>query len=360
MLAAVYSRTGPADVVLSLAEIPTPAPGPGEVRVRIAWSGVNPSDVKARSGLRTAVLPFPRIVPHSDGAGVIDRIGPGVPVDRLGQRVWIWNAAWKRPGGTAAQWAVVPESQAVPLPDGADLAVGACLGIPALTAAHAVALADGVEGRTVLVAGGAGAVGQYAIRMARLAGAKRVIASVSSEAKAQIARDAGADATVNYKDDDLVFQVLALTGGTGVDRVIEVDIAANAKADMLLLKPGGDIVVYGSSHEDVSLPFYPAIAKGACLRFFIVYELTPADRGRAVATVNGLSSGGTPRASHRGTPSPGADCRGTPDGRERPGHRAGPASRRMNGARSRRSGLPAVHQSDGSSGNSSENRSRSD
>jgi len=138
MRAVFYERTGPASDVLHLEEIATPIPGPGEVRVKVSWSGVNPADVKARAGLRTKTLPFPRIVPHSDGSGVIDQVGPNVPSTRIGERVWIWNAAWMRPFGTAAQYIVLPSEQVVLLPDKTDLAAGACLGIPALTAYRTV------------------------------------------------------------------------------------------------------------------------------------------------------------------------------------------------------------------------------
>ena len=157
MRAAFYERTGPAGDVLTVGEFPTPVPGPGEVRVRVAWSGVNPSEVKARAGARTRSLPFPRIIPHSDGAGVIDLVGEDVPASRSGERVWVWNAAWMRPAGTAAQYVVLPSEQAVLLPESTELAVGACLGIPALTAYHAVTCDGGVAGRQVLGAGGAGA-----------------------------------------------------------------------------------------------------------------------------------------------------------------------------------------------------------
>src|SRR5512141_1739735 len=156
MQAVFYERAGPASDVLIVGELPTPVPGPGEVRVKVAWSGVNPSDVKARAGRRSKTLEFPRIIPHSDGAGVIDRVGPNVSPTRIGDRVWVWNAAWMRPFGTAAQYVVVPSEQSVLLPEVVDLAAGACLGIPALTAYRAVTVDGGVAGKSVLVAGGAG------------------------------------------------------------------------------------------------------------------------------------------------------------------------------------------------------------
>ena len=151
----------------------------------MAWSGVNPSDVKSRAGTRTKSLPFPRIIPHSDGAGVIDGVGSNVPSARIGERVWIWNAAWMRPFGTAAQYVVLPSEQAVALPQNVDLAAGACLGIPAVTAYHAVTADGGVKDKHVLIAGGAGAVGHYAIQLARIKGARQIIATVSGPRKSR-------------------------------------------------------------------------------------------------------------------------------------------------------------------------------
>jgi NADPH:quinone reductase len=282
MRAAVYDHTGPAAAVLSIAELPTPTPGPLEVRVKLAWSGVNPSDVKTRSGVRSKTLPFPRIVPHSDGAGVIDQVGEGVDRARIGERVWLWNAAWQRPYGTAAECVVLPAPQAVRLPDGIDLAAGACLGIPALTAYHAVTVDGGVRGKSVLIAGGAGAVGHYAVQFARLQGARQIMASVSNGEKAALARAAGADLVVNYRNEDLVNRCLEATAGVGLDRIIEVDFAANVAADFAAVRAEGDIVVYGSGAAEVAVPFVPAIMKNVRLRFFIVYNLSPEDRMRAV------------------------------------------------------------------------------
>jgi NADPH2:quinone reductase len=288
MQAAFYERTGAAREVLQLGEIADPLPGPGEVRVRLRWSGVNPTDVKSRAGLRSTALPFPRIVPHSDGAGVIDGVGSGVPEARIGERVWIWNAAWGRPFGTAAQCIVLPEAQAVALPDGVGDEAGACLGIPALTALHACLAGDGVAGKAVLVAGGAGAVGHYAIQFARALGARQVLATVSSPAKAELAEAAGADALIDYKREDVVERVREATRGEGVDRVIEVDVAANAALDVELLRSGGDWVIYGSAAARFELSFFPLILKGITLRPFIVFNLDPHDRRRAVTTLNGL------------------------------------------------------------------------
>jgi NADPH2:quinone reductase len=288
MRAAVYERFGPASDVLTIDELPTPVPGPDEVRVRVLWSGINPVDVKSRAGLRAKVPPFPRIVPHSDGAGVIDEVGNSVDPARIGENVWVWNAAWGRAYGTAAEYVVLPAIQAVPLPHGTDLAVGACLGIPALTAHHAVTVDGGVNGKSVLIAGGAGAVGHYAIQFAKLNGAKQVIATVSSEEKAALARKGGADAVVNYKREDLVKKCLELTGGVGLDRIVEVDFAANVSADLAILRSEADIIVYGSGAPEISVPFAPAIVKHARLRFFIVFNLSHEERMRAITDLTHL------------------------------------------------------------------------
>lgn len=282
MRAAAYSRTGPARDVLAIIEKDRPEPGAGEVRVRIAWSGVNPSDVKARAGARSSALAYPQVIPHSDGAGIVDAIGDGVPAHRLGERVWIWNGAWGRADGTAAEWIVVPAAQAVKLPDGIALDVGACFGIPALTACHAIGVDGGVAGKRVLVAGGAGAVGHYAVQMARLAGASHVIATVSSAAKAEHARAAGAHAVIDYRNEDLVARVAEETRGHGVDCIIEVDFAANVERDFAMLAPEGRIVVYGSGAGEIAVPFVPAILKSVRLSFFIVYNLSDADRAGAI------------------------------------------------------------------------------
>ena len=288
MQAAFYERTGPAAEVLQFAELPVPQPAAGEVRVRLRWSGVNPSDVKSRAGLRSTVLPFPRIVPHSDGMGVVDAVGDGIDRARVGQRVWIWNGAWGRPMGTAAQFITVPAAQAVVLPDNVPDEAGACLGIPALTALHAVLMAGGVQGQRVLVAGGAGAVGHYAVQFARLLGAAQVLATTSTPAKAELARAAGADAAVDYRSADAAAQLMTSTKGQGVDRIIELDIAANAALDLEVLRPGGTCVVYGSGQGRFELPFFPLISRNVSMLFFIVYNLAEADRRRAEATLTRL------------------------------------------------------------------------
>jgi NADPH2:quinone reductase len=292
MRAIAYTQTGAAADVLKSVDLPTPEPAAGEVRVRLRWSGVNPSDVKSRAGLRSKVPAFPQIVPHSDGSGEIDAVGAGVSASRVGERVWVWNGQWQRAHGTAAQFIVLPAAQAVPLPDGVSGEAGACLGIPALTALHAVLTGCGVAGQRVLVAGGAGAVGHYALQFARKLGAVQVVATVSSDAKAELARTAGADQTIDYKREDVAVRALALTGGSGFDRIIEVDAAANLASDLPMLAPGGEVVIYGSGAPEIALPFFPAIVKNTTLRCFIVYNLAKADRERAIATLTALLARG--------------------------------------------------------------------
>ncbi|MFN3955268.1 MAG: NADPH:quinone reductase [Pararhodobacter sp.] len=281
MRAIAYDRTGPAREVLELRQLPRPEPGPGEVLVRVAVSGVNPSDAKTRSGLR-APIPFALVIPHSDGAGRIEAVGAGVDSGRVGQRVWVWNAAWGRAFGTCAEFVALPAEQAVPLPDAASYADGACLGIPAQTA-HRCVLADGpVEGLDVLVSGGAGAVGAYGVQIARLAGA-RVLATVSSPAKAEHARAMGAQAVINYRTGDVAQAVLEATGGRGVDRIVEVEFGGNLALIRAVLKDSGVIAAYGSMADpEPRLPFYPMMFAGQVLRMVLVYKLPPAARAAAL------------------------------------------------------------------------------
>ena len=293
MRAAYYEKTGPAREVLTVGELPTPAPGAGDVRVKLQWSGVNPSDVKSRAGLRSKTLAFPRIVPHSDGAGTIDSVGSGVPQSRVGERVWTWNGAWGRAFGTCAEYIVLPAEQAVPLPANVEPEAGACLGIPALTAYHAVAVNGGVAGRSVLVAGGAGAVGHYAIQMARLMGARQIVATVSGPEKAKLAESAGADVVLNYRTEDVGARVQALTQSQGIDRIIEVDLAANLALDAAILKPDGELVVYGSGKPEIPVPFLPMIVKNVGVKFFIVYNLEREARRRAIAHLTSMLERGS-------------------------------------------------------------------
>jgi NADPH2:quinone reductase len=282
MIAAWYERKGPAREVLQVGELPEPEPGPGEVRVRIAASAVNPTDTKARSALRGTAMPFPRVVPHQDGAGVIDRVGPGVSPERVGQRVWIYEAQWQRPFGTAAQLTTVPQELAVLLPDRVSFEEGACLGIPAITA-HACLFADGnIAGKTVLVPGAAGAVGFYAVQLARLAGAE-VIATVGSPDQERLVREVGIEQVLDRRAPELARRILDLTKGRGVDRIVEVAFGANLPVDAQVLARGGVIAAFGSDAEqEPRLPFYSLLFKNATVRFLLVY-LVSAEAHRAAA-----------------------------------------------------------------------------
>jgi NADPH2:quinone reductase len=282
MRAAFYERNGSALEVLRVEDVETPHAGAGEVRVKLAASGVNPSDVKSRQGL-TRKIAWPRVIPHSDGAGVIDEVGPAVAQSRIGERVWVWNAQWKRPFGTAAEYIVLPAEQAVPLPDGVSFAAGACLGIPAMTAYYAVALSGaGAESR-VLVSGGAGAVSQYAIQFAKCRGAQ-VLTTISSAEKAQAAREAGADHCIDYKREDVGAKVRELTGGALVDCVIELDLSANAKLIPVVLQPKGRVIVYGTGPE-ATIPAAFCLVNSIGLQFLLIYELSPAERAEALAAI---------------------------------------------------------------------------
>ena len=283
MRAAYYEQNGPARDVLKVGEVETPEPGPGEVRVKLATSGVNPSDVKARTG-STRKIAYPRVIPHSDGAGEIDRVGEGVAPGRVGERVWVWNAQWARAFGTCAEYVTLKSEQAVRLPANTSFDVGACLGIPAMTAYHAVAVSGAAPGKTILVAGGAGAVGHHAVQFAKAAGAT-VIATVSSAIKAEMARAAGADHVIDYKRDNVGDRVMAVTGKQGVDAVIELDIAANAKLLPQLLRPRGKVVVYGTGAMEAAMPLFFFLRNAITLQFIYVYELDAAERAAALGAI---------------------------------------------------------------------------
>lgn len=285
-LAAWYRRNGEARDVLEVGELDVPTPAAGEVCVRLKTSGVNPSDVKSR---RTRPVDAPLIVPHSDGAGVITAVGPGVPASRVGERVWIWNGQWQRPMGTASQYIVLAAEQAVALPDGIGDAEAACLGIPALTAQQAINLAGDLAGRTVLVIGAGAAVGHYATQMAKLAGA-RVIGTVGSAARAEHARAAGADDLINYKTESVVERVKVLTQGQGVDAIIDMDFSTTATwLSQGVLRRHGVLVCYGSNvSTEVPVTFRPLLWGSFDLRFFLVYDLTPQDRQRTLAQLDVL------------------------------------------------------------------------
>ncbi len=274
MRAFTYSSLGPAASVLTMADLPTPDPAAGEVLVRLAWSGANPSDVKSRMGRPGQTAPaFPLIVPHSDGAGQIVAVGERVSADRIGQRVWIWNGQWQRAMGTAADYIALPAAQAVPLPDAVSLDAGTCLGIPGLTAAESVFRDGDVTGQTLLVSGGAGAVGHNAVQLATWGGAT-VIATCAPEAMDRV-RAAGAQHVLDYRDPDLAARVLDLTGGRGVDRAIEPEFGVNAAMLAAMLRDGGIVAAYGSAlNMTPELPFRSYLFKAITVEFLLVY-ITP-------------------------------------------------------------------------------------
>ncbi|MGI8554026.1 MAG: NADPH:quinone reductase [Dehalococcoidia bacterium] len=292
MRAAWYERVGAARDVLQVGEVETPAPGPGEVRVRLATSGVNPSDVKRRSGWRGQGMEYPRVIPHSDGAGVIDATGDGVLPSRTGERVWTVNASRGRPFGSAAEYVVLPSALAVPLPNGIDFAAGACLGIPARTAYHCL-FADGpVNGQTILISGGAGAVGHAAVQLAVWGGAT-VISTVSSDAKAEYATAAGAVHVLNYRTEDVAARIRALTTGAGVDRVVEVALGSNLPINAAVIKINGVIAAYSSDREpEPKLPFSAFLTKNVTVHFILVYLLREAVRDQTAAGVNACLEAG--------------------------------------------------------------------
>jgi NADPH2:quinone reductase len=274
MRAAWFESIGAPEDVLQVGERPDPEAGPGEVRVRIHVSAVNPGDIKKRDGTFGPPA-FPLIIPHSDGAGVID----GGPRD--GERVWVFNAQSGRPFGTAAELCVVPDAAAVRLPDDVDFVTGAALGIPARTAHRAVFCAGPVRGQTVLVAGGAGSVGRCAVELARWGGAE-VIATVGGEAQAEIARAAGAFLVLDYKRDDVAAAVLNATSGRGVDHVIEVDLARNIGIDARVIAMGGSLAAFATSEPAPSIPFWDLVFRAVTLTFVGV-DSDPARQTDAVA-----------------------------------------------------------------------------
>ncbi|MFD7389211.1 NADPH:quinone reductase [Streptomyces sp. NPDC059852] len=268
MKAAFYDRSGPAKDVLRVLDVERPEPGPGQVRVRVALSAINPGDMFLRRNSTPQdfrpVGEHTGRIPHQDGTGTIDAVGIGVDPGRIGERVWIWMAGAGHPWGTAAEWTVLPSEQAVALPDGVSDELGACLGIPAMTA-HWCLHADGSpHDRTVLVAAGAGAVGHYAIELGRLAGA-RIVTTVSGLEKAAMAKAAGADLVVNHREADAARQILE--GAGPVDRIIEVSLNDNLELDLAVASPGAVIVTYAAQPDDPTLPVFRLMWANLVLRF---------------------------------------------------------------------------------------------
>lgn len=285
MRAAFYDETGPASDVLQLGDLPAPQPEAGEVLVRVHASGVNPADVKRRAGWGGMAMAHPRVIPHCDGAGIVEGIGAGVPQTRIGERVWLWNAqggygSAGRAFGTAAEYVALPSAQAVVLPDRYDMATGTCLGVPAMTA-HRCVMADGpVSGQSVLIQGGGGAVGFLAAQIAIAEGAQ-VIATVSNERAAGKLQEIGVT-PINRHTEDLVARVAALSKGSGVERIVEVDFAANQHTDTSLIRPNGTVASYSSSSNvHPTLDYYAFAAKGANVRFVQGFGLSAQARAEA-------------------------------------------------------------------------------
>ena len=285
MKAAWFETFGPARQVIVVGEQPKPRPAAGEVLVRLRTSGINPSDVKKRAGSSPTLLDQGLVIPGSDGAGVIEAVGEGVPPARIGDRVWVYQAQHGRRFGTAAEFVALDARRAAPLPDRAGFEVGACLGIPAMTA-HRCVFADGpVQGQTLLVTGGAGRVGFYAIQWAKSAGA-RVIATASRADDEQTCRDAGADAVVNHRQPGWGFQVKAANDGNPVDRVVEVEFGANLPEILQCIRTGGTIATYSSMQApEPKLPFYRMMFMDLTLRMVLVYVMPEAAKQAAIADI---------------------------------------------------------------------------
>lgn len=279
MKTARYEKHGPASEVFILADVETPQPGAGQVRVKIAFSGINPTDVKSRAGAVASVINEFQI-PHHDGSGVIDAVGAGVSPERIGERVWLMLAATANKYGTAAEYCIVDSSYARPLPTSVSFELGATLGVPAVTAAYCLFSDGPIQGQSVLVTGGAGAVGRCAIELAKWGGAQ-VFSTVSSESKAEVARTAGADVVTNYLVDD----VTVALRNKQINRVIEVNLAANLETDIAIAQPGMKIVSYAADGPDPVLPRRSLMRAGVTMEFMLLYTLDPIKFQNAVVSV---------------------------------------------------------------------------
>jgi len=290
MRAAWFESFGSALDVLQLGQQETPTAGPGEVLVRVATSGVNPSDVKKRAGSFPNLLDGGFVIPNSDGAGVIESVGDGVEQSRIGERVWIYQAQYGRRFGTAADYVAIDSSRAPKLPDNAGFDVGACLGIPVMTA-HRCVFADGdVGGQTVLVTGGAGRVGHYAVQWASQAGAT-VIATASNDEDKAVCEAAGAAHVVNHRGDDVVGAIMDATGGEEVDRVVDVEFGGNLPVTVEVLRVGGTIATYASTAvPEPRLPFFQMMYKDVTVRMVIVYAMPEEAKAHAVADIESVLS----------------------------------------------------------------------
>lgn len=273
MRAVTYSKFGSAADVLQIQQMEIPKVGAGEVCVEITFSGVNPSDVKSRKGRPDLAKPaFDAIAPHSDGAGVITSVGDGVPQSRIGERVWLWNGQWQRALGTAATHIVLDQSQAVAMPDTMTDEIGACMGIPGLTAAHAVFGSGDVTGQSVLIQGGGGTVGYLAVQLAAWGGAHVIVTCSPSDM--ELCTAAGAHHVIDYKDPDLAAKILAANNGAPVERIIEVEFGVNVEIDAAVIAPNGTIAAYGSAKNlSPEMPFFQLLFKAATIDIILIYLL---------------------------------------------------------------------------------------
>ncbi len=285
MRAAWFEAFGPAIDVLQVGDIDTPSVGPGEVLVRLHTSAVNPSDAKKRAGSFPNLLDGGFVIPNSDGAGVIEAVGDGVDDNRVGERVWVYQAQFARRLGTAAEYVAIDSVRAAPLPDSASYAVGACLGIPAMTA-HRCVFSDGdVAGQTIVVTGAAGRVGYYATQWASQAGAN-VIATASNDADSVACKSAGATHVVNHRSDQFAADILSVTGGDRVDRFIDLEFGANLATSLGVLKTSGTIVTYGSTAvPEPTLPFFQLMYMDLNIQFVIVYAMPEVAKHHAITDI---------------------------------------------------------------------------
>jgi len=285
MKAAWFEKFGSAEQVIQVGEQPKPVAALGQVLVKLATSGVNPSDVKKRAGASPSLLDDGLVIPHSDGAGVIESVGPGVPEDRVGQRVWVYQAQYGRRLGTAAEYVVLDSNRAIHLPDNTEFSVGACLGIPVMTA-HRCVYSDGdISGQVVLVTGGAGRVGYYAIQWALIAGAE-VIATASNDADRDTCLALGASAVVNHREPDWGKQVLIASQGKKVDRVIDVEFGANLPQILNCIATSGVVATYSSTQvKQPSLPFIDMMFMDLTLRMILVYAMPESAKQQAIEAI---------------------------------------------------------------------------
>jgi NADPH2:quinone reductase len=289
MKAAWYEQQGPARDVLVVGEMPDPVPAAGEVRIRIAASGINPGDIKKRQNAFGYGMPYPRVIPHSDGAGRVDQLGAEVSVEWMDRSVWCYGAQSYRPFGTSAELTVVPIDQIAPLPESVSMEQGACLGIPGITAHRAVHVGGDVSGRTVMVQGAAGAVGLCAVALARHAGA-RVIGTVRSASAHATALNAGAHDVV-LSDKELIAHVRALAP-EGIDHIVEVAFGANIETDVELLKLGGSIASFATDSATPKIPFWQMIFKNTHLFFLGSDDFPKAAKVQAAHDLNAAIKAG--------------------------------------------------------------------